>query len=385
MKKEELLKSVSSIPAKALKNTGKIWIYDKYLLVNELNKGVHVIDNSNPNFPRQVSFIQIPANVDMAVKGRILYADSHTNLLAIDISNPLQIKILEVVENAFPPLYFHSDTTKGIIVDWEEKEITEIVDCNYQPCPNCFYFDRAFANSSGGKSAAPSSNVSKGGSMARFTLNDDYLYTVNENSLKLFEITNPAKPKPTIDIPIGWGIETIFPYNDKLFIGSMTGMHIFDNSNPAKPEFLSTYSHVTSCDPVVVEGDYAYVTLRTEDSGTGLRRCVRGVNVLDVVDISNPKRPILVKSYPMLNPHGVGIDKQNLFVCEGKHGLKYFRATDVQTIDKNLLNHLQGFDAYDVIPYDNLLIMVGKNGIYQFDYASKKELKLLSMLPVVQD
>ncbi len=391
MSKEQLAKSVSSIPAKALTNTGKIWIYDKYLFVNELNKGIHVIDNSNPNFPKSVSFIQIPANVDLAVKGNVLYADSHTNLLAIDISNPLQIKILETIENAIPPRYFQSDPSKGIIVDYEEKEITEVVDCNQsyigigRPAIMEDFAVRGNAlgaqSNFAGKSAT--SNVSKGGSMARFALYDNYLYTVNQSALKLFDVKNPAKPTSAANIEIGWGIETIFPYKNNLFIGSMTGMHIFDNTNPSKPVLLSTYNHFTACDPVVVEGDYAFVTLRTDE--TGANRCPRGVNVLDVVSIINLRNPTLIKSYPMKNPHGLGIDNADLFVCEGKHGLKRFDATKLEAIDKNLLEHLEGFDAYDVILNDKLLIMVGKDGIYQFDYSSKKELKLLSLMKVVQD
>ena len=369
MSKEQLEKSVASIPAKALTNTGKIWIDDKYLFINELNKGIHVIDNSNPNFPKAISFIQIPANVDLAVKGNILYADSHTNLLTIDISNPTQIKVLSTVENAFPPRYYQSNPEKGIIVDYIEKEVTEVIDCDQvswwggRPMPNTALESRAFSaqsSASAGKSA--NTTVSKGGSMARFILYNDYLYTVNESSLKLFNIKNASKPTPTVDINLGWGIETIFPYGENLFIGSMTGMHIFDNTNPSKPVHLSTYSHVTACDPVVVEGKFAYVTLRTEDSN-GLTRCARGVNTLDVVDVSNLRKPTLIQSYSMQNPHGLGIDKGDLFVCEGRHGLKRFDAKDVMSIDKNLLAHLQGFDSYDVITNDNLLIMVGKDGL----------------------
>jgi len=385
MSKEQLAKAVSSIAAKALTNTGKIWIYDNFLFINELNKGIHVIDNTNPNFPRVVSFIQIPANVDLAVKGNILYADSHTNLLAIDISNPLQIKIVATIENAFPPLYAQSDPEKGIIVDWVEKEITEVVDCNQRYLDKPSIDGLMVRNNTGltAQSNSAGKAASKGGSMARFALNDNYLYTVNQSNLKLFDVKNPVKPIAAADINIGWGIETIFPYKNNLFVGSMTGMHIFDNTNPSKPVLLSTYNHFTACDPVVVQGDYAFVTLRTDETGANL--CPRGVNVLDVVNISNLRKPELIKSYPMLNPHGLGIDETNLFVCEGKHGLKHFDAKDINAIDKNLLAHLQGFDAYDVILNGNLLIMVGKDGLYQFDYSSKKELKLLSLMRVIKD
>ena len=39
-------------------------------------------------------------------------------------------------------------------------------------------------------------------------------------------------------------------------------MFIYDNTNPQAPYFLSRFQHAEACDPVFVEGDYAYVTLR---------------------------------------------------------------------------------------------------------------------------
>ena len=78
-------------------------------------------------------------------------------------------------------------------------------------------------------------------------------------------------------------------------------MQIFDNSNPSEPIHLSTFAHARVCDPVVVNDDYAFVTLRSGD------RCSGFVNQLDVVDIKDLENPKLVKSYPMDNPHGLGV------------------------------------------------------------------------------
>ena len=36
-------------------------------------------------------FIDIPGSIDIAVKGNILYADLYTDLVALDISNPLNV------------------------------------------------------------------------------------------------------------------------------------------------------------------------------------------------------------------------------------------------------------------------------------------------------
>ncbi|HAN78299.1 MAG TPA: hypothetical protein DCQ31_11310, partial [Bacteroidales bacterium] len=52
-----------------LQNPGKMYIYGTTLFINELYKGVHVIDNSDPKNPVKKAFIEIPANVDIAVRG----------------------------------------------------------------------------------------------------------------------------------------------------------------------------------------------------------------------------------------------------------------------------------------------------------------------------
>jgi len=173
---------------------------------------------------------------------------------------------------------------------------------------------------------------------------------------------------------IAWDIETIFPYKENLFIGSSSGMYILDISSPEAPSILSTYQHVRSCDPVVVDDKYAYVTLR---SGTA---CQGFTNQLEVINIENLRSPQLSYTYLMTNPHGLGIDDGTLFVCDGNDGLKAYNAKDVSAIDKNLLAHYKNINALDVIPLGDVLMMIGENGIYQYDYSNPKDIKLLSQI-----
>ncbi|MBC7919673.1 MAG: hypothetical protein H7Z75_01140 [Ferruginibacter sp.] len=226
-----------------------------------------------------------------------------------------------------------------------------------------------------GNSASPGTN-GIGGSMARFAIGGDHLYTLDNNSLRVFDISQPDNPVPGAKISVGTGIETLFPYQDKLFIGSRSGMLIYDNGNPGQPTLLSRYAHVESCDPVVVQGDYAYVTLR---DGTF---CRSGSNLLDVVDIRNLQNPVVVRSIPMQHPHGLGVDGKNLFVSEGAHGLKVFNVADprnpVQT------QYITGVKTYDVIPLNEgkVLLVTGQDGLYQYDYSDATQLKLLSKIPI---
>jgi hypothetical protein len=217
-----------------------------------------------------------------------------------------------------------------------------------------------------------------GGSMARFTISRNHLYTIDETTMRVYDLALPADPVPGSALNVGWGIETIFPYRDKLFIGSRTGMFIFDAANPAQPTQLSTFGHLQSCDPVVVDDQYAYVTLR---SGPTCRNTT--LNQLDVVDITDLRNPRLVKTYPMQNPHGLGKDGNTLFVCEGEAGLKVFDAADVRAIDQHQLG-TQAIHSYDVIPFRNVAIVVGNDGLYQYDYSDPQNLKLLSKIAVTQ-
>lgn len=153
-------------------------------------------------------------------------------------------------------------------------------------------------------------------------------------------------------------------------------MHILDITTPETPVKLSTYEHLRSCDPVVVDENYAYVTLRSGNL------CPGNTNVLEVIDIKDLNLPKLIASYQMTNPHGLGIDNTTLFICDGGDGLKAFDAADIQAIDKNLLAHYKDVNATDVIPYDNTLIMIGEDGLFQYDYSDPKDIKLLSTIAI---
>lgn len=85
-----------------IENAGKIYIYGDMLLVNEKNKGVHIIDNSDKSNPIPKAFIKIYGNIDIAVKDGYLYADSFMDLVIIDINNIKDIKEVNRKEDIFP-------------------------------------------------------------------------------------------------------------------------------------------------------------------------------------------------------------------------------------------------------------------------------------------
>lgn len=220
-------------------------------------------------------------------------------------------------------------------------------------------------------------NVGSGGSLARFTIAHDKLYIVDNYTLKAFSLSEPMRPKAIDSLEIGWGTETIFGMGDSiLFIGTQLGMHILSIKEDGSLEFLSTYEHIVSCDPVVAQDTLAYVTLRSENL------CEQGADVLEVVDIRDLLDPQLIYRQPMINPHGLGISDTLLFVTEGLHGLKIFDINSPTDLEE--ITFLQNVHLVDVIPRSNLLIATGSEGIYQFDYSDPKNLKLLSLIPIAQ-
>ncbi len=384
---DELRSPLNVKSAQDIIQPGKIYFKDNFIYVNEYQEGIHVIDNQDPANPQIVKFIEVPGNVDLAIKGNILFADSYVDLVAIDISNLDDIKEVGRVEDAFPymlPEYTDGiveevSEEKGIVIGWQRVEKTVEVKPNqfeyqYYPSWDVMYYAEASNVRSSASGGDQSFGV--GGSMARFTLYADYLYAIDYATLKLFNISEIHTPILESEMNIGWNIETLFPYNGKLFIGTMTGMLIYSLQDPANPEYISEFWHASSCDPVVVENNYAYVTLRAGNL------CGESENLLDVIDISDIRNPELLKKYAMTEPYGLGIDNSVLFVCDGSAGLKIYNAEDPMHITDNKLAEYPDIDAFDVIPLGDVLLMIGIDGLFQYDYSDLENINQLSHIPI---
>lgn len=114
-----------------METQGKIYVKGDFIYVGDVNKGVHIIDNSDPSNPVKIAFLRIYGNHDIAIKGDVLYADNLDDLITIDISdraNPTVIKRIEGVYKTpnqnFPEdlpwrTFFEcADPDKGFVVGW---------------------------------------------------------------------------------------------------------------------------------------------------------------------------------------------------------------------------------------------------------------------------
>lgn len=232
----------------------------------------------------------------------------------------------------------------------------------------------ASGDSSNSDKGGGDGNTGVGGSMARFAISGDYLYTLNKRDLEVIDISIPSKPLPYTKDHVPFDVETLFSYKDHLYVGAESGVYIYSKPTADKNmEQIGKFTHVQSCDPVVVEDDIAYVTLR----GGSSCRVNSTTNALQALDVRNPVKPKLITTKDMIEPKGLGIDNGTLFICDGVGGLKVFHTqkgennetnetTVTITFDRN--SSLSEINCYDVIPYNKNLIISNGDDVRQFDY-----------------
>ncbi|PID60480.1 MAG: hypothetical protein CSB44_10360 [Gammaproteobacteria bacterium] len=231
--------------------------------------------------------------------------------------------------------------------------------------------DSSSDSTGAGGSGGLGNGTGVGGSTARMTIAGDYLYALAESDLQLFDITTPFAPNPWSRVNIARDVETIFPYEDYLLMGASSGMYIYDNTDKANPRELGSLLHAVAEDPVVASRNHAYVTLRS-DSG--------GANQLDVIDISDPTNPTLVKSLGMQYPRGLSAssDGDSLYVCDDVAGLKTFDISDPtnpaprDTLDVN---------CRDVIAHEQKLYAITGTELVQYDLTTSPPRHLSTMRP----
>lgn len=197
----------------------------------------------------------------------------------------------------------------------------------------------------------------QGGSLARFVLVGDFLYTVDDQSLNIFDIKDSEKPVKVGEKFIGFDIETLYSLEDYLFMGSRLGMFIYDVSDPKFPLKLSEVQHVRSCDPVVSSGDYSYVTLHTNAT------CLGDVNQLEVYETKNPREPILLATVEMDRPIGLGLYHNYLLVTD-LDTVRIFDVTDPSQPD--LVGGIE-VDGFDVIIRGDHLFIIGDTELRQYE------------------
>lgn len=133
MARPQLEQSIRALPPRDILDAGKIYLWNNLVFINERYKGVHVILNTNPQEPVNMGFIQVPGNLDVAVKQGVLFADNGVDLVAIDFSDLQQLRVTKRIKDAFPELpppdglaldqkyNLENRPADGIVVGWTKK------------------------------------------------------------------------------------------------------------------------------------------------------------------------------------------------------------------------------------------------------------------------
>lgn len=126
---------IKSLTPRAFENLGNIVNVGDYIFIVEKNKGIHVIDNVDPENPVKLFFWQIPGCTEFTIEKDVLYADNSFHLLVIDISDYSDIKVVNYIKDTYsdkevievrPPepyvgYFICADKDKGIFTKWETR------------------------------------------------------------------------------------------------------------------------------------------------------------------------------------------------------------------------------------------------------------------------
>ena len=114
---------------------GKIYAFGSFIYQNEENKGIHIINNTDPSHPVKTAILKIPFNTDFAVRGTYVYANSLRDLVVINLQDPAHPVVEKRITDAFPLVnqqyppfngrFVCPDASKGIIVSWELKTVEQ--------------------------------------------------------------------------------------------------------------------------------------------------------------------------------------------------------------------------------------------------------------------
>lgn len=390
---EELKAQISVEDPKPYQSTGKFYFYNDLMFVNDPNVGIHVLDVANAANISKVKYINLPGNIEVSIRNNMMYADIYGAMLSLDISNlmdnELRIKgenigIFEY--NAYNEawrLIEEQQPENDLIKQLEYRELDNIeglgetvfisgiiyngVRCD---CLDIYYLEKNITSdtSTGGQSPL----TGEGGSLARFKVVDDYLYALNNKAIKLFRFKEDGTLQNWSTVDVRWGIETVYRLEDYLFIGSTTGMFIYDITDPGNPSFISNYNHFRACDPVVAAGNYAYVTLRSTNNW-----CTGSINQLQIIDISEIFEPEPVSVYNLNAPYGLAYREDRVLVCDGGSGLKIIDVTDKKA--PKVVGFIDDIDPRDIILIKDLAYVVTKEGMVIYSISDLENPQRLSI------
>lgn len=326
-----------------------IWINDTLFLVADRDNGVQVYSVQSAQNPKYLSTIPVNRNSGVASVNDLVFVNSNDSIVAYKIGasgiNQYQGGIKLHPHPYYNDVYLEGGPSRSFF-----------------SCGSPVYVDASAENKTNG-----------GGSMSVFSVSDTFLYYIDNSNLYTVSFSNPKEMKVLSTVSIGWGdIETIFPSGKYLFIGGRQGMYIYNRFDPSSPKYEGMISHFKSCDPVVVRGATAYVTLR---SGT---TCGGSRDILMSVDISNVNAPQILREIDCKTPYGLTVKDSLLYVANGWNGMSLYKCSNPYNLE--LIKSWDTYYAQDFIWDRDILYVMGLEDIKILDVADPLEPKTLTIL-----
>ena len=372
--------SIQTLEPRLMCHPGAIYARGRYLFVGELDEGFHVIDNSDPEAPTPVAFWQVPGSSQISFVGNRVVMDSYADVVVLSIGNDFSIQLDDFAPNALATGgrvgQGHQDE---VVVGYRMERVSYHYEGPYSPygCDACDFAGGPRLNAFESDSD-PGGGIDLAGSLSRFAVSGDYLYVLDQGQIRPFTVGADS-----IDVHdavyVAWDIETAVARADYLYLGSATGMHVLDLSDPSAPLPVANYRHVRGCDPVAVDGDRAVVTVRDgTDCGSD-----DALNTLTVLDISDPTNPVELAVHSMLHPHGVAILGERVYVCEGDFGLRsYDFDGDRRQLGQLVAEHEMTSRDVIALPYTDapVIFTISEHGMQQHIESPSGDLRHASQL-----
>ncbi len=166
------------------------------------------------------------------------------------------------------------------------------------------------------------------GSLTRFAIKDNFMYALDVNYMKVFDISTGSDPILVNSVKINYGLETITIYGEYVYIGAHDRIYMVGINDPSQPLEYDEMQHDISCDPVVVQGNYAYSTQNSFEVGCGH---ATSQSILAVYNVSNPQQTNLLKSITMTSPYGLAVEGKNLYVCDSEEGVIVYNISNPES------------------------------------------------------
>ncbi|HKK87420.1 MAG TPA: hypothetical protein VJ917_01135 [Saprospiraceae bacterium] len=353
-------------PVRNVEEKGKIYVGEDYLLLGELDAGIHVFDNSDPESPQKINFIQIPGNYDFFVEGDNLYANNYFDLVKLDISDPSNVQLVNRHSSGLikdESIKYQSTDPNNQLVGFSFETITEDVDPNtgiweyLQSGHNTIYFDHKdeVIPPSSVPSTFVGSSSGQAGTTNRIAVHKDKLYILMRNRIEYFGSDLESLGSHNV---VGWGLETLYEYNDHLYVGTDASMIVYEISDQ-ELLYRGQFNHARACDPVLpISDNIAYVTTRSGGN------CPGDENRLYVVRTNTAQSQYTeLQRFNLRHPFGMAVVDGKLFVAESELGLSVLDAQNPENL--NLLGTWNGLVVEDVLPHpareDVLLISTGQS------------------------